>query len=73
MWEKGQIVFVAHDDRGEEILDELEHQLGHGSERRDNGERSFFLVAKGGSQETLVQNLGEIASDWGEHISLKDD
>ena len=69
MWEKGNIVFVAHDDRGEEILDELEERLGHGSERRDNGERSYFLTAKAGSAETLVETLDQIAPDWGEHVS----
>lgn len=69
MWDKGQIIFVAHDDRGEELLDELEERLGHGSERRDGGERSYFLVHKGGSDEKLVQVLDEIAPDWGEHIT----
>lgn len=69
MWEKENIVFVAHDDRGEQILDELEEQIGHGSERRDNGERSYFLTAKAGSAETIVAKLDEIAADWGEHIS----
>ena len=69
MWEKGNIVFTAHDDRGEQILDELEDRLGHGSERRDNGERSYFLVAKGGSLDTMLEKLNEIAPDWGEHIS----
>ncbi|HEV2785333.1 MAG TPA: hypothetical protein VGV67_03005 [Solirubrobacteraceae bacterium] len=69
MWEKENIVVVAHDDRGEQILDELEDLLGHGSERRDNGERSYFLTAKAGSSETVVAKLDEIAPDWGEHIS----
>ena len=69
MWEKGNIVFTAHDDRGEQILDELEERLGHGSERRDNGERAYFLTSKGGSLETLLANLDAIAPDWGEHIS----
>lgn len=69
MWEKGNIVFVAHNDRGEEILDQLEEQLRHGSERRAGGERSYFVTSKGGSPETLVATLDEIAPDWGEHIS----
>jgi hypothetical protein len=69
MWAKEQLVFVAHDDRGETILDELEEQLGHGSERRDGGERSYFLVAKGGSLDTVIERLDGIAPDWGEHIS----
>ena len=72
MWEKGSIVFTAHDDRGETILDELEDQLGHGSERRDNGERSYFLVGKAGSLETVLESLGSIAPDWGEHISREE-
>ena len=69
MWEKENIVLVAHDDRGEQILDELEERLGHGSERRDNGERSYFLTSKGGSLETVIAKLDEIAADWGEHVS----
>lgn len=69
MWEKGNIVLVAQDDRGEEILDELEEQLRHGSERREGGERSYFVTAKGGSPETLVATLDEIDPAWGEHIS----
>ncbi len=72
MWEKENVVFVAHDDRGEEILDKLEDELRHGSERRENGERSYFVTAKGGSPETLVEKLGEIAPDWGEHISRQE-
>ena len=71
MWEKENAVFVAHDDRGEQILDELEDRLGHGSERRDNGERSYFLTSKAGSAETIVEDLSEIAPDWGEHITRK--
>ena len=69
MWEKENIVLMAHDDRGEQILDELEERLSHGSERRDNGERSYFLTAKGGSPDTVIEKLAEIAPDWGEHIS----
>lgn len=69
MWEKENIVLIANDDRGEQILDELEEQLGHGSERREDGERSYFLTAKAGSLETVVEKLDEIAPDWGEHIS----
>lgn len=69
MWEKGRTSFVAHDDRGEEILDQLEDQLRHGSERRDNGERSYFVTFKGGSPATLRDTLDEIAPDWSEHIS----
>ena len=71
MWEKENIVVVAHDDRGEQILDELEEQIGHGSERREHGERSYFLTARAGSSETIVAKLDEIAPDWGEHISRK--
>ena len=73
MWDKGNIVFLPHDDRGEQILDELEEQLRHGSERRDNGERSYFVTSKGGSPEKLVAMLGDIAPDWGEHISRQDE
>lgn len=73
MWEKGNIVMVAHDDRGEEILDQLEEELRHGSERRDGGERSYFVTAKGGSPDTLVAKLDEIAPDWGEHISRQEE
>lgn len=72
MWEKGNVVFVAHDDRGEQILDELEEQILHGSERRENGERSYFVTAKAGTPDTLVEKLDEIAPDWGEHISRED-
>ena len=63
MWEKENIVLMAHDNRGEQILDELEDLLGHGSERRDNGERSYFLTAKGGSPDTVLEKLGEIAPE----------
>ncbi len=69
MWEKENIVMVAHDDRGEQILDELEELLGHGSERREDGERSYFLTARAGSPETIVETLDAIAPDWGEHVS----
>ncbi len=72
MWEKENVVFIAHDDRGEKILDELEDQLRHGSERREGGARSYFVTAKGGSPETLVERLDEIAPDWGEHITRED-
>lgn len=69
MWEKGRVSFVPRDDRGEEILDELEDRIRHGSERGDNGERSYFVTAKGGSPETMRETLDEIAPDWDEHIS----
>jgi len=58
--------YRATDDRGEQILDELEERLGTRSERLEAGERSFWVVAAGAVD--LDPNLEAIHPTWEDHV-----
>jgi hypothetical protein len=60
------IHYQTMDDRGEEILDELERSRKTSSDRLPAGERIYFLVNE--SPGDLVISLDEIDLDWREHI-----
>jgi hypothetical protein len=58
--------YQALDERGEQILDELEERLEMRSQRLEGGERSYYVVATGAVD--LDPNLAAIDADWNEHV-----
>ncbi len=54
------------DERGDEILDELESRLGIKSQRLLPGQRAYYLTNE--SPGDLVMILDEIDLDWREHL-----
>lgn len=61
-----QVHYRALDERGEQILDELEERLGTRSERLEAGERSYYVAAA--DAVNLDPNLSAIDADWEEHV-----
>ena len=63
--------FTALDDRGQEILDELEQQthLGPFRTKEQTGERDYSVTADGVGVEGFDPVLDRIAPDWRRHLS----
>jgi hypothetical protein len=58
--------YRALDERGEQILDELEERLDTRSKRLEAGERSYYVVAAGAVD--LDPNLAAIDAGWRQHV-----
>jgi hypothetical protein len=56
------------DDRGEELLDRVERQIKIGSERRENGEREYWLAASGSGEKGIEPILDSLDSAWPDHV-----
>jgi hypothetical protein len=64
----GLLQYQPLDDRGNEILDELEARLDVKSDRwAGDGSREFYIAAPG--EVDLDPNLSAIDSNWEEHIA----
>ena len=64
-----EIEFVPHDDRGREILDQLENETGKLPFKTQvaQGVRTYYLESAGTDGFDAI--LGRIAPDWREHLS----
>jgi len=58
------IQYQALDNRGEELLDELERRSSKTSRRMPTGAREFHLL----EGDVLDPVLDEIEPDWGSHV-----
>jgi hypothetical protein len=63
--------FTPLDDRGREILDELEQQthLGPYRTKEQTGERDYSVIADGLDVEGFDPVLDRIDADWRRHLS----
>lgn len=66
-----QITLQPHDDRGREILDELEQETGELPFRTNNatGSREYYLNAQDVDTSGFDPMLDRIDADWRDHIS----
>jgi hypothetical protein len=66
----GEIALRANDDRGQEIVDELEKQTEvPPDEVDDDGTRRYYLHGEGTDVNALDPMLDKIASDWRDHLT----
>lgn len=60
------IHYQAIDERGKEILDELERRSGLGSKQFPEGDRAYYLANE--NPADLAKWLDEIDQNWKEHV-----
>jgi hypothetical protein len=66
----GVIRLVPLDERGREIIDELEENTGEQpTEIQDDGGRLYHLQGEGAGGEGFDAILSRIDSDWREHLN----
>jgi len=63
------VVLKALDQRGEDILDEMESVTDTGSERLDHGKRRYSLLASYAHRDAFDAILNEIAPGWTDHVA----
>ena len=65
-----EIALRANDDRGREIVDELEKQTEvKPTEVMGDGTRRYYLSAMAAGVDALDPMLDKIASDWRDHLT----
>jgi hypothetical protein len=66
----GAIRLVPLDERGQQIIDELEEKAGEQpTEIQEDGGRLYHLKGAGVSGEEFDAMLSEIDSEWQEHVT----
>ena len=64
-----EIALHPDDDRGREILDELEKRTELEPDRVDGGTRRYYLPAEDAEITSLDAELDKIDSDWRNHLA----
>jgi hypothetical protein len=64
-----EIALRPNDDRGREILDELEKQTGMKPEIIDDGSHRYYLSAMDADVDAFDPMLDKIDSDWRDHLT----
>ena len=65
---QANITLVATDERGEEILNQMEDHVRLGGELKDGGERSYVVTGQNVTRSFFLDALDEVAPDWREHV-----
>lgn len=65
------VVYVPHDERGEEILDELERRTEHRSTASDYAPnaRQYWVTGAEAHVHAFEPMLDGIDPDWAEHVT----
>ncbi len=65
------IHYQTLDERGDQILDELERRTKSSSDRLEGGERIYFLIHE--SPDDLIKVLDQIDPNWPAHAGCLTD
>ncbi|HET6509832.1 MAG TPA: hypothetical protein VFG42_23765 [Baekduia sp.] len=65
------ITFLAKDDEGQRILDELEQQTDLRAEAGDEGDTRVYPLEDEEHRIEIVQTLTDIDPEWSEHLALQ--
>jgi hypothetical protein len=60
--------YRALDARGEELLDEVEREIGIGPRQMENGIREYFLPTPGSGEKGIEPLLEQLDRGWDSHI-----
>ncbi len=60
--------YRALEDRGEELLDEVEREIGFGSRHMEAGVREYYLPEPGSGEKGIEPVLDRLDPHWGRTI-----